>query len=69
MGYVNFIAYLRHQAEVFFASINGAPALTLLVNTHMSNNINTQLIGFKKDILKKSIDLYKSISYDGKSFN
>jgi hypothetical protein len=28
-----------------------------------------QLIGFKKDTLKKSVDDYNSITYDGTSFN
>ena len=28
-----------------------------------------QLIGFKKDILKKSIDAYNSMSYDERPFN
>jgi len=28
-------------------------AVLLLFDTHMSNNINMQLIGFKKDVLKK----------------
>ena len=54
MEYVNFIAYLRHQAEVFFSSIMVHRAVPLLFDTHMSNNINMQLIGFKKDILKKT---------------
>ena len=69
MEYVNFIAYLRHQAEVFFSSIMVHRAVPLLFDTHMSNNINMQLIGFKKDILKKSIDVYNSISYDVITFN
>ena len=28
-------------------------AVPLLFDTHMNNNINMQLIGFKKDVLKK----------------
>ena len=44
-------------------------AVPLLFDTHMSNNINMQIIGFKKDILKKSVDAYNSIPYDEISFN
>ena len=50
---MNFIAYFRHQAEVFFSSIMVHRAVPLLFDTHMSNNINMQLIGFKKNVLKK----------------
>jgi len=35
----------------------------------MNNNINMQLIGFKKDVLKKSVDAYNSIPYDEILFN
>ena len=33
------------------------------------NNINMQLIGFKKNVLKKSVDAYNSMPYDEISFN
>jgi hypothetical protein len=44
-------------------------AVPLSFDTHMRNNINMQIISFKKEILKKSIDAYNSMPYDETSFN
>ncbi len=40
---MNFIIYFRHQIEVFFFHTLVHRAVSLVVNTHMSNNINSQL--------------------------
>ena len=63
------LLYISGTKPNFFSSLLSHRAAPLLVNTHMTNNINMQLIGFKKNTLKKSIDAYNSISYDEIAFN